>query len=320
MAGRLTPIEADLKQLWKGRGIREARSPETLSGELRRLCRIGDRDGEAQARHKLVRTISGLIARLPADLGLAASAALALHPETEDMRYLKARIDWLAGKEDYSDRTARRRMDDAMKKMVLEAKRDLAQPPEIWLDPDQGWYVESLRTRLDVGRASPHAVEERRIVVIADGLVEIIHRANIPPAGNGRGRKRDLEFDVMYGGTRRLLYSSGSHFQYAVTLPAPMNADDQHEYGVVMRIPPGQEMAPQYVCVPLRRHDLFELRVAFDLKRLPTRIWRLDAVAPRVIDDRIVTEPLLEPNRVGEVHAEFRDLRVGFGYGIQWEP
>ncbi|MGH3877368.1 MAG: hypothetical protein ACRDSK_10080 [Actinophytocola sp.] len=320
MTAPVEPIEADFRQFRRGRGIREPRPLKSLSAELRTLCRIGERDDPGHAWATLVRKVSDLTARLPADLRIAAEAALALHSETENMRYLNDRIEWLRMQEECSERTARRRIEDAVKKLVVEAKRDLSQPPETFTNPDQGWYVEMLRTRLQVGRGSPRAVEERRIVVTTDGLGEIIHRANIPPGDYDRTRKRGLDMEVVYGGSMRPISSSGSHFQWGVRLPVPMNLGDTHDYGVVMRIPEGQSMVPQYVCLPLRRHDLFELRIAFDPTRLPARIWRLAGVAPRVVDDWQVIEPLLVPNKAGEVSAIFRDLRVGFGYGIQWEP
>jgi hypothetical protein len=313
--GSLKPLEAELKQLCKGQGVWSDDLRRRIGTRLRARCGIDADDNDATARFKLTRIIGAAAAALPETLRGAAFVALAVHPDTRDLRFLVHRTAWLAERHGYTERTARRRVDGAMRQLAAELGRDAA--PAGPLDQDVGWYVESLAVRMTVDRTSPHAVEDRRIVSTIDGLYEIIHRVNLPFCNAAAGDRR-LEFEVLHGGTARLVKSTGSHFSYAVSLPAGLNVGDRHEYRILSRVSDGRSMAAQYLCVPLRRHDFFDLRIQFDVKDPPAKIWQVDAAPPRVVDDRVATEPALVPDRVGVVHLEFRNLRVGFGYGVQW--
>lgn len=193
----------------------------------------------------------------------------------------------------------------------------LSNPSDPSANSDDGWYVESLKSLVTLNEKTPRSTEERRIVSVVDDLVEIVHRASVPrpPTADGPGR---LEIDLLHGGALRLDETTGGHFAYVLSLPERLNAGDGHEYTVQMSVPPGQRMLPCYLCTPLRRHDQFTLRIRFAPDNPPARIWQVTGAAPHTLDGSAGRWPTVRPNRFGEVRVEFRNLRVGFTYGVEW--
>jgi hypothetical protein len=75
-----------------------------------------------------------------------------------------------------------------------------------------------------------------------------------------------------------------------------------------------------YVMQPLTPCDEFKLIVRFDADHSPDAVWTLDGVAPRVVDSDRPSGSIVSPDRLGELHMFFRDLRQGFAYGVKWRP
>jgi hypothetical protein len=309
-----TLIERELRALRKGRAVMAHGLAERLGTRLCRTFEIDSSDDDTSARNKVVSGLRAGLRQLPDALATAAAAALAVHRDTTDLLILDRRVDWLAARLAVSDRTARRRMDEALRLLAGQLAEQRHGQPE----PDESWYVSSLRARFLLDRPQPYAIEERRIVATADLLSEIIHRASIPRDVRC-GAAPGVQVTVLYGGSLTLRESSGSYVEYALTLPSPIHRDEQHEYGVEIRITGAERMAPRYLCVPLRRYDKFDLRIRFDTSRLPRQVWVVTGSAGRAVDAGRPSAQLLTPDRFGEVHAEFHDLRIGFGYGIQWD-
>src|SRR3954463_16135833 len=114
------PFVRELNELRRGRGLDAADLHQRIGPCLREACGIEDTDQPTAARQKLVPRLTELCGRLPADLRLAALAALGLHEEAAG-EFLDRRISWLASVLDRDPRTARRRIDLAF--------RPLHQPP-----------------------------------------------------------------------------------------------------------------------------------------------------------------------------------------------
>jgi hypothetical protein len=125
----------------------------------------------------------------------------------------------------------------------------------------------------------------------------------------------EAHFGVTLLGKRKV---TESRFAFDLGLPAPLGIGEKHEYGLIIRVPESQPMVPRYVLFPDRRCDEFELRIRFDLDRLPSQIWRVDEVFHRDIDENRPTADLLTIDGVGEVHLSFKNLLPGHGYGAQW--
>jgi hypothetical protein len=129
----------------------------------------------------------------------------------------------------------------------------------------------------------------------------------------------DLNVEAHFGVTLQGKYKvTDSRFAFELGLPSPLGLGQKHEYGVIIRVPDSQPMQPHFVVFPERRCDEFELRIRFDLDRLPNQIWRVEEVFHRDIDDNEPTQDLLTIDGVGEVHLSFRNLLPGHGYGAQW--
>lgn len=188
--------------------------------------------------------------------------------------------------------------------------------------PD-GWYVESFSALLRMDKASPEAVEHRVIVAVTAGATELATSISVPRHPDDASAAHQLEAELLYGGSLELREQPyESYFRHFITLPRGLEAGERHEYQLVLRVPPGQQMAPHYVYVPFCRSDRFDLRARFSASRLPSAIWVLSGAPTAVIYERRTeqaTQATLVPDRFGEVHVEFRDLQVGRGYGICWQ-
>jgi len=314
---RAIQIERELRALCRGRGVQANDLADRLGPALRTVCSV-EGDDDATARLNLIECLDAALEALPDDLRAAAAAALAIRQETRDQKVLNDRVTWLTGHLRVSDRTVRRRIDDALHRLAGEVVANFERKRRAQMDPDRGWYISRFKTLLVLDQSVPFALEEREIVPTIDNLTEIIHRTSIPRDLQADDLTLDVYVELQYGGSLRPHRSSGSLFEYVLTLPRPLHKGERHEYAVRVRIPPGQPMVPHYICVPVRRHDSFELRIRFDPAEPPVKVWRVAGAVGREIDDARATNELLRPDRFGEVHATFTDLRMGFGYGIQW--
>ncbi|EOD64425.1 hypothetical protein H480_31796 [Amycolatopsis vancoresmycina DSM 44592] len=307
------PFVRELNELRRGRGLDAADLHLRIGPCLRAACAITEADQPAAARHKLVLRLTELCGRLPADLRLAALAALGLHEEAAG-EFLDRRISWLATVLDRDPRTARRRIDLAFRRLD-----ELLGAPASRGDrhPLAGWYVESMKAMLRLDHDPPSLQEERRIVAETDELDELILPFSVP-AGPGSGPGPGITADALFGGevveTRPV---SASHAQFVLRLPSPLRLGQRHEYGIRFT-PQRTELRPYYVMTPLRRCEEFTVRVRFDRAAPPSRVWRLNGVPGRVVDDGVDSGDALTVNRVGEVGLEFHDLHQGLSYGLQW--
>lgn len=309
-------VEA-LARLRKGRGLLADDLDARVGPRFRLLCGAPT-DSGAALRAKVLAYLEELLAGLSEGQRLVVRAALNLHPPAEH-RYVQGRIDWLARHLGVDERTARRRMDEAFAAMGRNAASGTGTTSGAGHGGD-GWYVEHFDAvvRLDV--PVPEAIERRTIVVTAPELDSIVTSTDVPPHPDAPAATRGLATELVFGGSLRTNgRASASNFTSVIALPRTLRRGERHDYCVIARIPPGQPMAPHYVCVPLRKYRHFTLLVRFPLDRLPRRVWSLAGVTHRVIDERTPTDDLLVPDRAGEVRAEFHDLLPGCGYGIQWE-
>ena len=186
---------------------------------------------------------------------------------------------------------------------------------------DDGWYVESFSALLHLDAAPIEAVEHRTVLATRDGISELATSISVPrhPAEDA-GRPHGLEAELLEGGRLELREQPyESYFRNVIALPRTLRRGDRHEYRMRLRVPPGQRMASHYVHVPFRRSDYFELRVCFDRDQLPRAVWALCGAPTAVIYERNPAQENLQPDRFGEVHVRFRNLKLGFGYGLCWQ-
>lgn len=302
----------ELKELRKGRGV-QSPTPEKVGPILRKLCGITpDND---QFRSKLLRQLQNWVTQLPPDLVLAANAALGLHQEAQQ-RFLGERTQWLAAKIQRDERTARRRMDEAlglMAQMGTEQVSDMA-PDE----PRPEYYIAEQRSLVRLHGTAPETYEFWTVVSNVDGLANLETALALPRDPLARSGVQQLEMEVLYGMTLAEQVREGDYrFRYRLRFPAPLQKGQQHQYGVRYRTPPGQRALPYYVFTTHRRCDAFALRVRFDHDCPPGDVHEVD----NAYFYDLSGEPggaLISPDGAGEVSLRFEALVAGMVYGAQW--
>jgi hypothetical protein len=296
----------ELRRLCRGRGLLTPRLEDSAGPLLR---------GLAEGRDSLAALLVARTGALPEDLRDAARAALALHPEATQ-RFLRERLDWLAEHLQRDTRTARRRYEEALLLLAESLEREHPDEPG---DRPAEWHPELIRTlvRLDVPGIE---VLEERTIVVGDGTVERVTLAvSLPPAAPGVSPP-DLEADVLFGA--RLVERarpSASHFTFVLDLPRRLGAGDRHTWAMRFTLPAGHPVSPYYALTPFGRCDAGAVRVRFAPERPPRRLWLLDGVPPRVIDDAPRDLPTVGLDGAGEAYRRFDRLTPGVGYGFRWE-
>ena len=276
---------------------------------LRVACGVAPDDSPAVVRRKVGERLSELCGRLPNDLRISVLAALALHPEA-DHQFMQDRMGWAAHRINRDHpRAAIRRMKVGFR-IIAEQLDDLVDNPSI----NQGWHTGSLRALLRMDVDPPQVHEERTIVSTVDGLEEVQLRFS----AHGQSDGNPITAAVLYGGeitgSERVV---PSHRTFALRLPAPLRAGEQHEYGVRFTAHPRAVMPPFYVLTPLQPCAKFSVRVRFGTE-VPKKIWRVDGIPSRAIDDYAPDDALVSADRFGEVALEFSRLHQGLSYGVRW--
>jgi hypothetical protein len=277
---------------------------------LRSACAVTTTDSPAVIRRKVGDRLIELCGRLPGDVRVCVLAALALHRDA-DHQFVQDRMSWAARQIDRDHpRAAVRRMKVGFR-VLAEQLDDLVGDPLI----HQGWHIGSLRALLWMDLDPPKLIEERVIVADADGLEEIDIRLSAP----GSDSAGPVDATMLYGGeiTHAERIAPG-HSKFVLRLPAPLRAGVRHEYGVRFVASCGRaRMPPYYVLTPLQPCAKFAVRVRFG-DDAPERIWRIDGVPPRAIDDFEPEDGRLTADRLGEISLEFSGLHQGLSYGVRW--
>jgi hypothetical protein len=289
---------------------------ERTGPTLRALAGIDDATSENEARRRLVTYLNDLADELPEDLRTALRVGLALHEDAQ-YRFLEDRMQWLAAELDRDVRTARRRVDEAIRS--AETMRAKTAPSSDSYAQD-GWYLERFRTLLYLDGAQPTAIEERKVVARHDSLSEIIVSTSIPcPAGADRDRHQ-ADLTILYGGSlARTERPSNTYFRHFVRLPKPLMRGESHEIGVSVKIPVNQPINPRYALQPLRRCDEFDLRIRFGAGNRLTGVWNMEGIPRGMADDFIAANARVDIDDAGEIHLNYQHLLVGLVYGARWE-
>jgi hypothetical protein len=198
-------------------------------------------------------------------------------------------------------------------------EQELSETDHSALGDTEGYYVESFSALLRLDADPIEAVEQRVIVATVDGLSELATAISVPRHPDDEGLTHQLDAELLHGGSLQLRDQPyESFFRNFIVLPRPLRAGERHEYALRLRIPPEQPMASHYVHVPFRRSNFFDLRVRFSSIHPPRAVWKLTGAPTAVIYQRGPASQLIVPDRFGEIHVAFRDLRPGLGYGVCW--
>lgn len=315
------PLGDELADLRKGRGLRRPNVGDRVGPELRRLAAIADTTTHTDARARLTALLDSACAALAEDLGLAVRVVLGMEPGYPDPT-LTGRQSRLAAAWGVDPITVRRRSDLALKLLAAQlAEHGAAAPGQDDPFRRDEWYLVRSATVLRLDRPRPEASQLLTVAALKHGLASVdlgVSIPMLPPANRTRLR---LEAEVQFGGdlepTRQVWSRQLVH---RVRFPRPLAKGETHTFGLMVRIPDGQPMAPFFVSRVWRRVDRMELRVRFDRARLPTAVWQVAGIPYALGADDGPTEHLLEPDAVAEVAVEFDRLVLGLGYGVAWLP
>ena len=305
-------LAGELRRLRKGRGVHAWHIRGLVGPELRRLCSIASTDDEATVRAKLIGALRPLVESLPGDLRLAALAALALDPNVRHP-VLQQRLAWLAESIGRDQRTARRRMDEALRRLA-----DQTAPGDA--EPMTGWYVGSFDALVRFDVPGCEVRERRTIVATRDGLDRILASISLPRSSD-TGQQSEPRVALTQGGTiLRRERASSSHFRFVIGLPKPLLSGEEHSYGLRVQIPAEHRMRPHYVFTPRMPCHAFDLRVRFDPRRPPRALWLIDKLHIRMLYDGRQCGESIPWNAEGEARVQFSGLIPGQCYGLQWTP
>jgi hypothetical protein len=313
-------LAAEFAELRRGWGVAASALGERVGVNLARLAGVPAEAGNQEVRRRVLALVERLLRGSSEEDRLAVRVALGIDPDAR-LSQLTARTQELAGRLHCSERGARRKIARAFALMAQVGAAELGAPYDPEADPDVGWYVRRFEAILRLDRESPEVTEQRTIVARWDGLRRISARFSVPKRGETPLALAELHTETHFGARiKSREQQSDSHFRFILDLPRPLRRDEEHDYEIVFRLPPGWPMIPHYAFVPLITCESFRLRVRFDPACPPAALWRLDGLAQRALDGRKTPGEPFRLDAHGEATLRFDRLEQGYAYGIEWLP
>ena len=301
----------------RGRGVRSTDLLHRIGPHLTNIVGVSADDNTEDIRRRVTTRLSEAVTHFPEELGQSVEAAFGLS-DSFAQPLLAERVELLAGLLMRNPRTARRRIDDALRHLAARLAQDRAESNREWA-PYNGWRIRRCRTLLKLDGPAPEALEERDIEAAVDGLDQVDLTFGVPRVAHRSPAAQELEIEVFFGGLlvnkRR---ESGTRFGYTLRLPRILPAGGRTTYMLRYRIPAGQPMRNHYVFSPSAGCDSFTLHVKFG-ERPPASVTRLSDTLPGDVDDLTFPYTRLPVDSVGEISTTFTDLKPLLGYGLRWE-
>ncbi|TWP53694.1 hypothetical protein FKR81_02750 [Lentzea tibetensis] len=309
-------LMTELTKLRKGRGVYSAGIDELVGPTLRSVCGIGVNPvDETVIRHMVIDWLERSVSGLPADVQLAVTVPFAIHTDARYPR-LTDRIGWLAERWSRDPRTARRRVDDALRRLVQAAQHPANS--NVRKHPRDTWHVAEFDVLIRLDSPTPTWFEHRTIVSDRDD-VDQLELSVALPRSQGCGFN-DLDVTVMHGAaidtTERLPRRLVVHLR----LPHPLRLGEQHNFALRVHARKDQAIRSEYVYWPDQRCERLTLRVRFGPSDTPVAIHRFDAVHHLDFEDADLGGAPVSLDDTCEATSAFIDLRPGFGYGVHWQP
>lgn len=305
-------LRKELGRLCKGRGLTGPLTPGLVGPLLtERITELGVSD--TVDRSSLISWLTTAVEPLPEDLRLTARVALGIHPEAR-RRFLRERLQWLAEALGRDERTVRRRVDEALT-LLADVLSETRPEADGSFTRKNRWYFASIRTLVRLDLPSREVIEERRLVSTSAALDTLEVEVSLPRSPSGT--VRELFAEAMFGG---LLISverpSDSLRRFVIKLPRVLKRGDHHDLTIRYTFS-DPDLLRHYALTPLVRCDSFQLR----LKCPPPeriRLWQLNGVTPRTLDDPPATDTEVVPNTANELSIEFSSPALGLAHGFRW--
>lgn len=316
--GTKEELVGEFARLRRGWGLDAGNLESRLGPGLTTLFEVAPGTDDRRVRDRILTEVRRLSSGFPQEFRDALRFGLGAEPGTQASS-LTGRIALLSKTLRFSERTARRRVEDAFDRLAEEAAAQGEQPRDQAEDPDTGWHLRRLEALLRLDTSAPEVFERRTVMSQRDGLKQISARLSLPRNFDGGPEDLKLYAEVQYGAVIRAWERQGeAHFRYILELPRVLQRGDEHTYTLVFRTPVDQPIRPHFAFVPLVPCETFQLRVRFHQDRLPAAVWRFHRLAPRILNDRLVPGEPLKLDDANEVALEFTRLDQGYGYGIAW--
>lgn len=309
---------SEFKRIRKGRGIADSARQGAVGPRLTELCMLTGRDSPEVVVSKVAHVVSSLLQDLTADEAAAVSAALGIGADFGGTHLLGERIEQLAARLGVDQRTARRRIDQALATLADCVARD-DDSRNLASSARRGWHVRSVRAVVLLGGGGVEVLEFRTIVSDVVDLRKIDLGISIPSPRDGLDLPQiQLVIDSLYGGeiAKRHIETS-ARTAFVLEFPRALKLGEAYEYGIRFRLPPNVEMLPYYVLLPFVACDEFDLRAKFETP--PVKVELLSGVLQADASDSVLGAPSIEIDTLGEVHAKFRQLQPGLAYGVRWQ-
>jgi hypothetical protein len=312
-------LKQELVALRRGWSLKSDRLRRKIGPALSEVCEIHSAPSDHAIRQAVTALFTNLAVSMSKELQHAMVYALAISSEAQ-FKTLEKRTEILANDQNWSVRTARRRVNQAFDYLaealighydaVLQSK-----------DLSKGWQVKRFRALVRLDGERPELIEERTIVSVRNGLERIELRFTLPQPEGAPEQKLEVHEELLHGGTLESKEQQGlTHFRFVLRLPKPLNYGEEHTYTMVFRIPHGQPMRSHYVFQPLVACEAFRVTVRFNPREAPLELWRITKLAPRQIDDPSLDLETLDLDAAGEATLDFTKLEQGLAYGIRWLP
>ena len=310
-------LTEEFVRLRRGWGLATPRLRKQVGSELATLCGVVAKDDDRATRRKIEATIARLIVTFPVEEKDIIGIALGMTSAQVQHRYLTDRIGHIADLLKVSDRTARRRIDDAFARLVTTALAEAADGGDH--DPTKGWDVARLESLLRLDLGSPEVTEARTIIARRAGLDQILIKFSVPADRVDEAGPGDLHAEIAHGARIvSITRESGRHFGVLLKLPRPLAQDEKHTYSIILR-PSAGEVMRHYALVPMVDIDFFRLRVRFDPDRVPETVWRFEHAWPDSVNNpKAYADAALGLDGAGEVVQDFEGLERSYAYGIAW--
>jgi hypothetical protein len=318
-------LYTELGALRKGWGLRRPSVRDRIGPELRKLCGIDETTTHSAARDRVTTLLVRAFGALPDEYARAARVMMAIEPDYIDQT-LTQRQERLAGAWNVDPMTVRRRCNLALQLTSAHLAEHGGELVADQFDEEDSfrpneWYTLTTSTTLRLDKPTPEATEVRKIVSLKEGLSRIALGLGLPRPRSESRPKMGLEVEMEFGGALESnRQPSAEYFVHYIRFPRPLAKGEEHTFGKIVRIPPGQLMAPHFVSRPLHRVDRFELRVKFDPARLPRVVWRISGIPYHVSEADGPGRDVIELDSLGEISVAFDRLKTSFAYGVRWLP
>jgi hypothetical protein len=312
----LDALVRELVTLRRGKGLEGARLLSQVGPVITGWCQLHPSMKDREIRQRVRSSIERAIADFNDDDRLAIIVGLGM-PSDAWHSMLHRREQVLAERLGISERTARRRVDSAFRRLAEEILADHG--AEHRNDsPDSGWTVRRLRALVRLDCDAPELSEERTIIAARDDLTHITARFTVPRLDDGTDGERRIAAKANGVVIKRVQRQGQRHFHLLLTLPRTLSRGDVHTYGLTFQILDTQPIRSSYAFVPLVDCEFFDVTVRFDPRRVPSVVWRLDQVPHSLLSDPAPPGPALPLDGAYEVHQHFASLKQGYGYGLRW--